>query len=73
VLTTPNVEYNALFPTLSGFRHADHRFEWTRAEFAEWAAAVADAHGYRVRIDGIGPVDERLGTPTQMGVFTRCD
>lgn len=73
VLTTPNVEYNALFPTLSGFRHADHRFEWTRAEFEAWASAVAADHGYEVRFEGIGPVDERFGAPTQMGVFTRCD
>src|SRR5205085_4658594 len=35
VLTTPNAEYNVRFPTLpaGNFRHRDHRFEWTRAEF----------------------------------------
>ena len=33
VVTTPNAEYNALFPNLAAgaFRHPDHRFEWTRA------------------------------------------
>src|SRR5437762_6598995 len=43
VITTPNVEYNVRFPTLpSGqFRHRDHRFEWTRAQFQEWANRVA--------------------------------
>lgn len=37
VLTTPNREYNPLFPTLpaGALRHRDHRFEWTRAELAE--------------------------------------
>src|SRR5476651_1432102 len=39
VMTTPNREYNAKFATLPAgqFRHADHRFEWTRAEFEAWA------------------------------------
>src|SRR5262249_44508261 len=33
VLTTPNAEYNALFPGLAAgkFRHHDHRFEWAAA------------------------------------------
>lgn len=73
VLTTPNVEYNALFETLpaGSLRHRDHRFEWTRAEFAEWAEGVAGRHGYRVEFHGIGSVDENLGAPTQMAVFKR--
>lgn len=36
IVTTPNVEFNVLFPDLKGFRHYDHKFEWTRAEFEEW-------------------------------------
>lgn len=74
VITTPNAEYNAKFPDLApgAFRHGDHRFEWTRAEFAAWAGAVAGRHGYAVELRAIGPVDEVLGAPTQMGVFRRC-
>lgn len=73
IVTTPNVEYNQLFDGMpdGSLRHADHRFEWTRAEFAEWCAAVADRHGYRVEHSPIGPVDDELGAPTQMAVFTR--
>ena len=43
IVTTPNVEYNVRFPDLAPgqFRHRDHRFEWTRDEFTEWAAGVA--------------------------------
>lgn len=72
VVTTPNVEYNVLFPNMSqgSFRHPDHRFEWTRAEFREWAGRTADAHGYRVSFAGVGRADEMLGTPTQMAVFS---
>lgn len=73
VVTTPNVDYNVLFEGLPAgeLRHRDHRFEWTRAELAAWAAGVADRHGYQVRLSGIGPADTERGQPTQMAVFTR--
>ncbi len=72
VVTTPNREYNACYDGLVGLRHPDHRFEWTRAEFGDWAARVAATHGYRVELSGIGQVDDTLGAPTQMAVFTRA-
>jgi 3' terminal RNA ribose 2'-O-methyltransferase Hen1 len=75
VLTTPNAEYNVRWPTLPAgrFRHRDHRFEWTRAELAAWAGGVAERYGYVVRYEPVGPVDEEVGPPTQMAVFTRGD
>ena len=36
VMTTPNAEFNVLFPNLTGFRHHDHKFEWTRQQFEDW-------------------------------------
>jgi 3' terminal RNA ribose 2'-O-methyltransferase Hen1 len=71
VLTTPNKEYNSMWETLPAgqFRHADHRFEWSRAEFQAWAKRVAQQHGYSVRFLPIGPEDAIVGSPTQMGVF----
>ena len=73
VVTTPNAEYNALFPNLAdgAFRHPDHRFEWTRAEFSAWSEGVCAAHGYQCELSGIGAADERLGSPAQMAVFSR--
>lgn len=73
VVTTPNVEYNVRFETLPAgtLRHRDHRFEWTRTEFATWATKVAGRHGYAVTHAGIGDDDPDLGSPTQMAVFTR--
>ncbi len=73
IITTPNAEYNALFEGLpdGAFRHGDHRFEWTRAEFQEWSNRLADRRKYDVRFQDIGPVHPMHGTPTQMGVFTR--
>jgi 3' terminal RNA ribose 2'-O-methyltransferase Hen1 len=73
VLTTPNRDYNVRYADLhdGALRHADHRFEWTRAEFAGWAAGVAARHGYTVRVAPIGDEDSELGAPTQLGVFSR--
>ncbi|MEU4578430.1 3' terminal RNA ribose 2'-O-methyltransferase Hen1 [Nonomuraea sp. ATR24] len=71
LVTTPNVEYNVRYEFLTGLRHADHRFEWTRAEFAAWAQDVAARHGYRVAFRPVGEEDPEVGPPTQMGVFTR--
>ena len=74
VVTTPNREYNALFPGLENgrLRHPDHRFEWTRVEFAAWAGRVADAWGFTVAFHGVGEADAEHGAPTQMAVFRRC-
>ena len=73
VITTPNRDYNALFPALPAgrMRHPDHRFEWSRDEFRHWSESVALTHGYQVRFEGIGEEDAAYGAPTQMGVFTR--
>jgi 3' terminal RNA ribose 2'-O-methyltransferase Hen1 len=73
VLTTPNREYNVKFPGLpvGKFRHRDHRFEWTRKEFQEWATTITQRFGYMVRLLPIGPEDTTVGAPTQMGVFVR--
>lgn len=73
IVTTPNAEYNVRFESLpSGrFRHPDHRFEWDRARFGEWAHGTADAHGYDVRLLPVGDADPEVGPPTQLAVFTR--
>jgi 3' terminal RNA ribose 2'-O-methyltransferase Hen1 len=73
VVTTPNVEYNPKFESLPAgrFRHKDHRFEWTRAEFQSWAERVCGRFGYAARFLPIGPEDPAVGAPSQMAVFTR--
>ena len=73
VVTTPNAEYNTLFPKLAAgtFRHPDHRFEWTRAEFRTRADRIGSSYGYRLAFSGIGRQNETRGAPTQMAVFTR--
>ena len=72
VITTPNREYNVLFPTLpeGRMRHGDHRFEWTRDEFSNWATTIAARFHYGVAIEPVGPLDETHGGPSQMAVFT---
>ncbi|HZQ56238.1 MAG TPA: 3' terminal RNA ribose 2'-O-methyltransferase Hen1 [Bryobacteraceae bacterium] len=72
IITTPNREYNVLFPTLppGRMRHNDHRFEWTRAEFSAWAENTAARFGYQVVFEPVGPVDSQHGAPSQMAVFS---
>ena len=73
LVTTPNAEYNVRFVTLPAgrLRHRDHRFEWTRAEFAAWANHVAERFEYAVRYLPVGPEDSEVGSPTQIAVFRR--
>ncbi|MEV4195886.1 methyltransferase, partial [Streptomyces toxytricini] len=75
LVTTPNAEYNVRWETLPAgqVRHPDHRFEWTRAEFRDWAGAVAGRHGYTVAYLPVGDDDPEVGPPTQMAVFTLAD
>jgi 3' terminal RNA ribose 2'-O-methyltransferase Hen1 len=72
VLTTPNAEYNTVYDSLSAgtFRHSDHRFEWSRAEFKSWCDNVGKRYGYTSMIEQVGEVHEQFGGPSQMAVFT---
>lgn len=72
LVTTPNVEYNVRWESLPAgqVRHADHRFEWTRAQFRAWAEKAAAHFGYQVGFRPVGPDDPEVGPPTQMAVFT---
>jgi 3' terminal RNA ribose 2'-O-methyltransferase Hen1 len=74
IVTTPNREYNQVFESLTAgtLRHPDHRFEWTRAEFASWAQGIADRFGYSVELAGVGPVHSDFGQPSQMAIFSRA-
>ncbi len=73
VITTPNAEHNAVWCTHRphGRRHPDHRFEWSRGEFAEWSNKVGALFRYNVYIEPLGNVHSVWGAPTQIAVFDR--
>ncbi|GAB2831675.1 3' terminal RNA ribose 2'-O-methyltransferase Hen1 [Microbacterium insulae] len=73
IVTTPNAEHNALYPNLAegDFRHSDHRFEWTRRQFREWADDTASRYGYAVEFRPVGEEDAALGAPTQLALFRK--
>jgi len=75
IITTPNAEYNINYENMeeNTFRHSDHRFEWDRVQFTNWAEDICEKYGYKVEIKEIGDGDEENGAPTQMGVFTLCE
>lgn len=71
LITTPNKEYNMVWENLDTgtMRHSDHRFEWSREEFARWASHIATSYPYNFEIVPIGPEVENVGAPTQMAIF----
>lgn len=71
VISTPNSEYNVRFPKLESgeYRHPDHRFEWTRAQFDAWCKSIEERFGYQPAFGEIGDNDPTVGSPTQMAVF----
>ena len=68
IVSTPNNEFNVVFQILNNckfdhcpsgkykFRHADHKFEWTRKEFNDWCMALLNKYSeYEIiRLDGLG-------------------
>ncbi|KAJ1666538.1 hypothetical protein IW140_004615 [Coemansia sp. RSA 1813] len=84
IFTTPNAEFNVNFAPLNygkpdaKFRDEDHKFEWTRAQFAAWAEDAAARFGYSVELLPIGVKMRNAGADfvecggcTQMAVFER--
>lgn len=79
IVTTPNAEYNVMWESLPAGekRHRDHRFEWTRPQFQAWAESVGTRFGYSCEFRAVGEsgrtADGRdVGSPTQMGIFSRA-
>ncbi|XP_058457942.1 small RNA 2'-O-methyltransferase [Malaya genurostris] len=79
IFSTPNAEYNVHFDGLleNGFRHEDHKFEWTRAQFQEWCENICQRYpDYAVKYFGIGPPPKDsadVGYVSQLCLFVRKD
>ncbi|XP_017040705.1 small RNA 2'-O-methyltransferase [Drosophila ficusphila] len=82
VFSTPNSDYNVIFtrfnPLLpNGFRHDDHKFEWTREEFKAWCLGIVEKYpNYMFSLTGMGnpPKDfESVGHVSQIAIFVRKD
>ncbi|KAK9700563.1 hypothetical protein QE152_g31182 [Popillia japonica] len=75
IFTTPNYEFNSLFPNTEVFRNRDHKFEWTREQFQSWALNITTRFpNYTVQFDGVGPGpegSESVGYCTQVAVFLK--
>lgn len=79
VVTTPNIEFNFLLNRTpeerTKFRHHDHKFEWTRAQFSQWSQEICKRFPYEVDFDGVGhlPDSDPYGPCTQIAIFRRDD
>lgn len=71
LITTPNAEYNRVYDMGEGYRHPDHRFEWTREEFQTWCRNMDGDQAYDITHQGIGDDHDTHGQPTQFAIFTR--
>ncbi|KAG8282773.1 Small RNA 2'-O-methyltransferase [Homalodisca vitripennis] len=75
MFTTPNADFNVLFPNFSGFRHYDHKFEWSRQQFEDWCNNLVLRYpDYSVAFQGVGPGPtgtEHLGCCSQMATFIK--
>lgn len=78
VMTTPNRDFNCLFDSESSpdrYRHPDHKFEWTRSEFAKYCQQVCDTYpSYSFELDGVGHFGEDskpYGPCSQIAAFER--
>ena len=71
IVTTPNSDFNVNFNHV-GFRHPDHKFEWTRKEFRSWVESVGKRYKYEiVSITGVGNLNNDTGFCTQIAIFRR--
>uniref|UniRef100_A0A1J3CP17 Small RNA 2'-O-methyltransferase n=1 Tax=Noccaea caerulescens TaxID=107243 RepID=A0A1J3CP17_NOCCA len=85
IVSTPNFEYNTILQQstpatqdeksesqLPKFRNHDHKFEWTREQFNQWASNLAKRHSYSVEFSGVGGSGEvDPGFASQIAVFKR--
>ncbi|XP_059288742.1 small RNA 2'-O-methyltransferase-like [Lycium ferocissimum] len=56
------------------FRNHDHKFEWTRQQFCQWASDLALRHNYDVEFSGVGgELNKEPGFASQIAVFRRRD
>lgn len=80
IFTTPNYKFNILFKSCkyeNGYRHDDHKFEWTQEQFQDWSLNLCQQYpDYNVAFYDIGPGPpdtEHYGCVSQMAVFVRND
>lgn len=85
IVSTPNYEYNKILQGCQEddpdeknqaqtckFRNHDHKFEWTRAQFEQWASELASKHNYSVEFSGVGgAADVEPGFASQIAIFRR--
>lgn len=87
IFSTPNFDYNCLihceimraegaYIETPKYRDRDHKFEWTRDEFATWCNGIIEKYPiYTVEIDGVGILDSddkrQTGFCTQIAIFTK--
>ncbi|KGL41837.1 SAM-dependent methyltransferase [Listeria newyorkensis] len=68
IITTPNSEFNTFYG-LEGFRHDDHDWEMSTAEFQDWLSEIIDEKTMTLEFHAIG--DAVNGIHTTQGAILR--
>lgn len=69
IVTTPNREFNVHY-NLDGFRHDDHKFEFTGSEFLTFITECCKVVDCSFNIHGIGDIINGI-TPTQCAIINK--
>jgi len=74
VLTTPNTEYNCLFPTLPAgrLRHRESSLRVDTSRVQAMAEGIATRFGYAVRFQPVGTRTQPTERQHRWGIFTRA-
>lgn len=70
IVSTPNKEYNKYLGTEGEFRHYDHRFEFTEAEYKEFCDTLADKYSFTYELSSFGKEIDGI-RPTMIAVFKK--
>lgn len=69
IITTPNFEFNKYY-NLTGFRHDDHKWEYTREQFQKYIEKIIMGYQINVQYIGIGDIVDGILT-TQGAIITK--
>jgi len=75
LVSTPNADFNIYCTDLlaNGMRHPDHKFEWSKEDFLNWALIVSSGYNYEVEYFPIGLIAPNNSSMSQLIRFKKCN
>jgi 2-polyprenyl-3-methyl-5-hydroxy-6-metoxy-1,4-benzoquinol methylase len=75
LISTPNSDYNIYCTNLldNGYRHPDHKFEWNKKKFLQWATSLCTKYNYALEYFPIGLIAQNNSAMSQLIRFKKCN